>query len=202
MQFTTALIGSLYITALFAVVYVLIRFIIRGVLFLYAAHAGAPYVPTRADIDQILLARPVKKGAQFLEVGCGDGRVISRAVELLAVEGMGIDIDPVLIARAKRSVKHMTHPPHFQVANIHDFSTSNYDVFYLFLLPKLLRTVATKLIAERGNRPILIISHAFQIAALSPHLTHVEPGHPYETYYYQIGSKPSISSSKHAIVNA
>ncbi len=185
MSILQAIISSLYVTALVTMLYVVVRFTVRGLLFLYAVKSGAPYVPTTADIDRILLAQPIKKGSQFLEVGCGDGRVVARAVSLLEVAGTGIDIDPLLIAQAKKGVTD-AQALHFLTANIHDHDTAPYDTFYLFLLPKLLVQTADKIQKERQGKPTLIISHAFQIEPLQDALTHIEPGNPYETYYYRL----------------
>lgn len=178
----------LYIAALVAMVALVVRFIIQGALFIYSALSGAPYVATRADIDAILTAVPISANTRMLEVGCGDGRVARRAVELLRVRALGIDIDPLLIWRAKRARKSI--PPtklDYQVANIHDTDTSSYHVFYLFLLPSLLQKTVDKIIADRSTKkPLLIISHAFKIASIAQFLIHTEKGRPYNTYYYQL----------------
>lgn len=184
MSLLQAIISALYVTALVAILFLVIRFIVRGVLFLYAARSGAPYVPTTADIDRILLAQPIAKDSAFLEVGCGDGRVVTRAATLLEVAGTGIDVDPLLIAQAKKGATD-AQALQFLTANIHDHDTAPYDTFYLFLLPKLLTQTAEKIKKERSGQPTLIISHAFQIESLNDHLAHIEPGEPYETYYYR-----------------
>ncbi len=185
MNLLQVIVSALYVTALVAMLYLVIRFIVRGLLFLYAARSGAPYVPTTADIDRILLAQPIAKESAFLEVGCGDGRVVRRAVQLLEVDGTGIDVDPLLITKAKKAATD-TQALQFLTANIHDHDTAPYDTFYLFLLPKLLARTANKIQQERSGQPTLIISHAFQIESLNDYLAHIEPGDPYETYYYRL----------------
>ena len=186
MSFLQPIVSSLYVTVLVALIYVTLRFIVRGALFLYAARSGAPFVPTTADIDRILLAQPVAPGSMFLEVGCGDGRVVQRAVKLLQVVGTGIDVDPLLISKAKKAAATASPAPRFLTANIHSFDTAPYHTFYLFLLPELLLQTVKKIQTERRGLPTLIISHAFQPPTFQKYLVHIEPGTPYETYYYRL----------------
>ncbi len=178
----------LYVAALVAMVALVIRFIIQGGLFIYSALSGAPYVSTKASIDAILRAVPIGADMRFLEVGCGDGRVARRAVQLLGVRAVGIDIDPLLIWNAKRASKSIPKTKlDYQRANIHKTDTSKYRVFYLFLLPKLLLKTVEKIKADRTTKkPILIISHAFKIASIQKALIHTEKAKPYNTYYYQL----------------
>lgn len=185
------LIVSLYILAFLTLVVILVRFIVRGTLFIYAAIAGAPFVPTRANISQILQAVPIAKGSRFLEVGCGNGRVVETAVNELGVVGCGIDIDPLLIASARgRTAKRYSEKVlTYQTKNIHTMKLDRYDTFYLFLLPKLLTRVANHIVEDRAKRETLVISHAFQIELLNDALIHVQQGVPYETYYYRINPK-------------
>ena len=59
---------------------------------------GAPYVPiTQQFISQILKKAQLKKGQVFMELGSGDGRVIIEAVAKYQVQGIGIEIHPLLI---------------------------------------------------------------------------------------------------------
>jgi hypothetical protein len=54
---------------------------------------GAPYVPTKSGIiDEILKTANLQTGKKFLELGCGDGRVVCQAVKKYGLIGRGVDI--------------------------------------------------------------------------------------------------------------
>ena len=66
----------------------------------------APYSPTPMDVVERMLAF-AKVGPRDVvyDLGCGDGRIVIAAARRFGARGVGIDIDPALIARAQANAK-------------------------------------------------------------------------------------------------
>src|SRR4029453_10363007 len=64
--------------------------------------AGAPYVPTpTAIVDRMLTLAKVGPGDYVIDLGSGDGRLVTTAVaKYKARGGMGVEIDPKLVKEA------------------------------------------------------------------------------------------------------
>lgn len=64
--------------------------------FLYVVFFGAPYVPTwQVDIDHALKQAKLKRGQVFVDLGCGDGKVLVAAAKRGA-KVVGYEINPIL----------------------------------------------------------------------------------------------------------
>src|SRR5262245_59557308 len=65
----------------------------------------APYSPTPTDVvERMLKLAGVGPSDVVYDLGCGDGRIVIAAARLGA-RGVGLDIDPVLIAGAQAGAK-------------------------------------------------------------------------------------------------
>jgi len=148
---------------------------------------GAPYVATRNDELKKLLAKIKKRlnyNTHFIELGCGDGRVTRMAVKIYNVDGIGYDINPVLIFVARIFARFQQLPrAQFQRKNILDLDLSKANVIYIFLLPPLVLKTKTNLLnaLKRGS---LVVSHGFKIPFLQQYLTDQVNGVRFKTYYY------------------
>lgn len=146
---------------------------------------GSAYVPTRAgEIDAILKKVRLKKGARWLEVGCGDGRVSMRAYTLYNVKAKGIDINPYLIAKAKLMAFFYKIPVQFAIKDAFAEDYGAYEVLYIFLLPTFIVRLEPYL--ARCKKGTLVISHGFMVPYLADKLLTVKHATPYNTYYYRI----------------
>lgn len=66
----------------------------------------APYVPTPHDVVTRLLTLAGAGPADFVyDLGCGDGRIVIAAAREFGARGVGVDIDPALIARAQDAAR-------------------------------------------------------------------------------------------------
>lgn len=152
---------------------------------LFSSFKGAPYVPTKQkSVTEILQSARLKKGARFLELGCGDGRVVKTAVEQFDTEGVGVDINPLLIAIAKARNKK-NGKLKFQVADIFKTNLGSYDAIYVFLMPEMLSKLKNKFALE-CKKNALIISHGFKIEGWDSKIKNVLVRKPFPTYYYRV----------------
>lgn len=154
---------------------------------LFSSLKGAPYVPTRKKEILLFLNDVVfKKGQLFLELGCGDGRVVRTAVKEFGVKGLGVDVNPVLILWAK-ILSRITNTTQieFYVENILKTDFSKADYIYLFLMPELIVKIEEKL-KKQTKKNAVIISHGFKILGLEKYRFHTLLNEPFPTYYYRI----------------
>ncbi|QQG43897.1 MAG: methyltransferase domain-containing protein [Candidatus Roizmanbacteria bacterium] len=150
---------------------------------------GSPYVPTKKkELINFLKEARIKKGQIFLELGCGDGRVVKTAVKEYAAKGIGIDINPTLIFWAKFIAKlTKVSGIEFKVQNIFKTDVSKADFIYLFLMPKLLEKLKTKF-EEESKKNAVIISHGFKILGWEKYNYKTIVNKPFPTYYYKLRS--------------
>jgi protein-L-isoaspartate O-methyltransferase len=66
----------------------------------------APYVSTPPDVvDRMLTLARVGSADVVYDIGCGDGRIVIAAAQKFGARGVGIDIDPGLVARAQANAR-------------------------------------------------------------------------------------------------
>jgi SAM-dependent methyltransferase len=89
-----------------------LAFIVTAIYFLWNGSAGAqyreeiPFVPTPIEVvDQMLELAAVAKGDVVYDLGSGDGRIVIRAAKKYGVRAVGIEADPLLIAKAREAAK-------------------------------------------------------------------------------------------------
>jgi SAM-dependent methyltransferase len=148
---------------------------------------GAPFVGTRnKELVSILSQAKLQSGETFLELGCGDGRVIRTAAKHFQVTGTGIDVNGafVLWARFWTWAQGLSGID-FKVGNVKTYPFKNVDVIYLFLLPRLINTFADRL-PEEVSSGTLVISHGFSVPKWNQYLLKKRSSRYFSTYYYKI----------------
>ena len=66
----------------------------------------APFVGTPPDVvERMLTLAKITSRDVVYDIGSGDGRVVIMAAQKFGARGVGIDIDPVLLARAEAAAK-------------------------------------------------------------------------------------------------
>jgi len=147
---------------------------------------GAPYVPTsQKDVKKILEEAQLKKNSTFLELGCGDGRIVRTAVQKYGVKGLGVDINPIVLTFARmwtyfQKLKEIK----FIQKNILNISFREYDTIYIFLMPEFIRKIEPKMSSEIPQTS-LVISHWFKIPGWDKYLRKTVSGKRFATYFYQ-----------------
>ncbi len=148
---------------------------------------GAPYVPTKSEIvDEILKKANLQKGMKFLELGCGDGRVVCQAVKKYGVIGRGVDISRLwlIFARLRAHKLGISDKVAFFHQNIKNTDLAWADVIYLYMMPRFLEGYQKELKQALVSNKI-IISHTFELDQLKEHLSEVVVSNKTSTYYYR-----------------
>lgn len=129
---------------------------------------GAPFVPSKdKDVDEIFRKVGLKKGMKFLELGCGDGRVVCKAVKNYGVIGRGVDVSWLwlICARVRAHIMGIHKQIVFRKEDIRMTDIAWADVIYLYMMPRFLDKYAEVIFAK--CRPgTLVISYTFDIPAL------------------------------------
>lgn len=161
---------------------------IYGIGLLFSAIKGAPYVPTsNKQLKRIFEHTALKKGGEFVELGSGDGRIIRYAVKNFEVTGVGIEINPLLVAwsRYLSGKEGISDKVSFRRMNIFNYSLVNVDYMYIFLMPELIKALLPKFKKEL-QKGVLIISHGFKIPGYEKKLIHTEFDKAFSTFYYKV----------------
>jgi predicted RNA methylase len=123
------------------------------------------FYPTPPDIiDSMLNAAAVTKNDLVYDLGSGDGRMLIRAARKYGARGVGIDVDPRLVerARANARIAKVDHLVRFELKDLFDVDLSPATVVTLYLSPEVNARLVPQL---RKLRPgARIVSHEFEMA--------------------------------------
>ncbi len=139
---------------------------------------GAPWVPTfKRDVEQVLNDADVKAKTRYVELGCGDGRLVAAAARRGA-EATGYEINPVLWLIAWcRNLRYKN--AHIRLGNFWNHSLSKYEVVVTFLMPKFMPRLESKMAKELTARSMLV-SYVFPL----PHKKPSKKRHHWFVYTY------------------
>jgi SAM-dependent methyltransferase len=129
-----------------------------------------PYVPTPDEvIVEMLKMADVGKDDVLYDLGCGDGRIVIRAVRELGCRGVGIDIDPVRIRECHENAENagVADKVEFFLMDLFQADLSQATVVTLYLLSKVNLRLRPKLLRELapGTR---VVSHDFGMGEWEP----------------------------------
>lgn len=121
-----------------------LAWVILLALVISAAIAGmsaAPWLPTKAkDRNHLLESLKLEPGQKVIDLGCGDGSMLfAVARKFPEVECVGYDISllPLLFAWGRKLLKPKAYKNvHIYFGNLFKQSVANFDLVFVFLLPK------------------------------------------------------------------
>lgn len=147
----------------------------------------APFVPTPADVvDRMLRLAEVGPRDVVYDLGCGDGRIVIAAAQTFGARGVGVDLNPGLIAQATAAAKAagVSDRTTFRVQDAMTVDVSEATVVTLYLLSASnirLRPLLTRHLRKGGR----IVSHNFAMGDWEPDVVDSwrDPGGTARTLY-------------------
>lgn len=135
--------------------------------------SDVPYVPTpRPVVNRMLEAANVDGNDVVYDLGSGDGRIVIQAARQYGARGVGIEIDPDLVRKARRNAREagVSDLVEFRQADLFETDLSEATVLTLYLLSSVNRKLRPKLFEELApGTPV--VSHAFDMGAWEPEET-------------------------------
>lgn len=134
-----------------------------------APKLDVPYARTRPEVVKLMIdMAEVRPGDRVLDLGTGDGRLLLAAVER-GTTGLGVDIDPVLVAEARTEAERrgLSARARFRVEDLFRTPLGDADVLAMFLLPEVNLRLRSRILSEMrpGAR---VVSHAFDMGDWRP----------------------------------
>lgn len=130
------------------------------------AFIGAPWVPAfEQDFDELLTKAKVGKGTKFIDLGCGNGKVLEAAAKRGA-DVTGYEINPVLWLVSWWRVRSY---PNASVwfGNMWGVHLDHYDIVFLFLIHHHMPRMARKL--SHSLKPdARVISYVYEFPGVKP----------------------------------
>ena len=128
------------------------------------------YVPTpQRLVDVMLLMAEVNKNDILYDLGSGDGRLVITAAKRYGARGIGIEVDPKLLAEAnkKAAAAKVQDKVEFRRQDLFTSDFSDASVITLYLLDELNERLRPRILAQvkPGTR---IVSHAFRMGDWQP----------------------------------
>lgn len=126
------------------------------------------YATTQDVVEEMLRLARVGKNDVVCDLGCGDGRFVITAAKKYGCRGVGYEIDPEWVRKARTLAQkeQVDRLVEIREADIFTADLKNVTVVTLFLLPEL----NDRLIPQLEQLPpgARIISHEFEIPSLVP----------------------------------
>jgi ubiquinone/menaquinone biosynthesis C-methylase UbiE len=143
---------------------------VLGLTTSYYEGARVPWVPTREELlDIVMRLANISKDDIFYDLGCGDGRVVIKAIKEGAQRGVCVEINPTLIEKAKENAKTEAVLNRIEFINEDFFKApiSDATIIYMYLLTSVNRALKPKLETElkKGTK---IITLDFEIPGWKP----------------------------------
>ena len=150
-----------------------------------------PFVPsTNYTAEKVVEFLKLNRRDKLIDLGCGDGRILFKAVEMTSCKGIGIDINTNLIEECKAKVEKENLGDKLQFF-VDDFSKDDFN-FYgcncicFYLVPKILKIIEDKIKKFlRDNTIRRVVSIRFPFRNLIPTYINEE----LKLYYYDYNSR-------------
>jgi cyclopropane fatty-acyl-phospholipid synthase-like methyltransferase len=132
-----------------------------------------PFVPTPiAVVDKMLELADIKKGDVLYDLGSGDGRIVIRAAQKYGIRAVGLEVDSLLLAEARKAAQAagVSHLVQFRADDALKADISRATVVTLYMLPWFNEAMKPnfKKMLKPGAR---IVAHDFGIEGWEPDLT-------------------------------
>ncbi len=129
----------------------------------------APFVTTPQNVvDAMLELAGVRAGDQLIDLGSGDGRIVITAAKRWGVPGLGVEIDPRLVERARTSAasEGVAGKARFAIADLFTTDLSGASVITMYLLPDVNEALKPRL--QKLKPGTRIVSHDWHMGDWKP----------------------------------
>ena len=129
-----------------------------------------PFVVSPPEVvDRMLRLAEPKAGETLVDLGSGDGRIVIEAARRFGTRGLGVEIDPSLVARARENARRagVEALARFEVQDLFATDLRGVGVVTLYLLPEVNLKLAPRLLQDLkpGAR---VVSHDYDMGAWRP----------------------------------
>jgi len=135
-----------------------------------AQKSDVPYVPTpKPVVNRMLEMAEVDSNDVVYDLGSGDGRIVIQAATKYGARGVGIEIDPELVRKARRNAREagVSALVEFRQADLFKTDISEATAVTLYLLPSVNEKLRPKLFEElKPGTPV--VSHDFDMDEWEP----------------------------------
>jgi len=135
--------------------------------------SDVPYVPTpKKVVNRMLEMAEVDSSDLVYDLGSGDGRIVIQAAKRYGARGVGIEIDPDLVRKARQNAKEagVSDLVEFRQADLFETDFSKATVVTMYLLPSVNKKLRPQLFEQlKPGTPI--VSHDFDMGAWEPEQT-------------------------------
>ncbi len=135
--------------------------------------SDVPYVPTpNAVVNRMLEMANVDSSDVVYDLGSGDGRIVIQAAKQYGARGVGIEIDPDLVKKARKNAREagVSNLVEFRQTNLFEADISDATAVTLYLLPSVNKQLRPKLFKElKPGTPV--VSHDFDMGQWEPEET-------------------------------
>lgn len=129
-----------------------------------------PFVVSPLEVvDRMLRLAEPRPGELLVDLGSGDGRIVIEAAKRYGARGLGVDIDPTLVARATENARRagVDGLAHFKVQDFFETDLRGVSVVTMYLLPEVNLKLMPKLLQDLkpGAR---VVSHDYEMGGWRP----------------------------------
>jgi hypothetical protein len=149
--------------------------------------AGAPFVPVSNRVMTATLTKMrLKKGTEFWDLGCGNGKVVFAAANNYGVRARGAEINPLLVIFCKLKSKWLNlKDTRFFAGNFFQCDLTKADSIYFYLYTGTVEKVAVK-IEKECRSGTMVASRGFEIKRWKSRLIDVLITDGWKTYFYRV----------------
>ena len=135
-----------------------------------------PFITSPDNVTlEMLSVAGVKRGDHVIDLGSGDGRIVILAAKRFEATGLGVEIDPSLVARSKTNARAagVADKVEFREQDLFKTDLSQATVITMYLLQEVnIQLRPTLLALKPGTR---IVSHDWDMGDWAPDRTTVVP---------------------------